>query len=105
MMLHVYYVKLFDTCKKSVRGSEQSWWDQLSIEYMSYETSYEEEDAITVHLLPWRSQRTTVIVSSLYVKNVMFTELNDFLGVLNKRADEVHNKLKTMLLSKNLDGI
>ena len=52
----IYYVQLFDRRKKSVRGSEQSWWDQLSIEYMSFESSDDKEDAITVHSLPWRSQ-------------------------------------------------
>jgi hypothetical protein len=43
---------------------------------MSFESS-DEEDNITVHSLPWRSKK-----------------LNDFLAVLDKRADENQQKVK-----------
>lgn len=47
--------QLFDRRKKCVRGKEQGWWQNLSIDYMSFESS-DEDDTITVHSHPWRSK-------------------------------------------------
>lgn len=49
-------MQLFDRRKRCVQGSEQPWWDQLSLEYMSFESSDDEESVIRVHSLPWRSK-------------------------------------------------
>ena len=38
-----------------MQDTEQTWWDELSIDFMSFESS-DEEDVINVHSLPWRSK-------------------------------------------------
>ncbi len=49
-------MQLFDRRKKSVKDGEKGHWEQLSIEYMSLESSDEEDPGvIVVHHLPWRS--------------------------------------------------
>ena len=61
---------------------------------MSFESSDEEDGTITVHHLPWRSPSKRLSIHVCYMFYLMTLELNEFLGVLDKRADEQRGKLK-----------
>lgn len=59
MYSYYYYPQLFDRRRKCLRGSEHSRWEELSIEYMSLESSDDDGDGtIIVHHLPWCSTST-----------------------------------------------
>ncbi|XP_065900173.1 uncharacterized protein C14orf93 homolog [Dysidea avara] len=61
---------LFERRKKHVQSDELEWWNQLSIEYMSLESSDEEDDISIVHHISWRSKK-----------------LEEYLKMLDARAD------------------
>ena len=53
----LYVFQLFDRRAKGVRDNERKHWEQLSIEYMSLESSDDEDSGvIVIHHLPWRSK-------------------------------------------------
>ena len=80
------YLQLFDRRKKHVKSTERSHWEQLSIEYMSLESSDDEDaDRIIVHHLPWRSSSECIMFVGC--KFFHYTEVKDFLKVLDQRAE------------------
>lgn len=55
-------MQLFDRRKKNLKGKEPNWWEQLSIDYMSLESSdNEDKDVMVVHSIPWRSNSKSVV--------------------------------------------
>ena len=54
-LLFFLLLQLFDRRKKFLKEGEKKFWQQLSIQYMSMESS-DEEGTIVVHRLPWRSK-------------------------------------------------